>query len=442
MRYYFIGIKGAGMSALAQILHDAGHHVSGSDVEEHFFTEEGLRNRSIELYPFDAENIERLATEDMKCIIVKGNAFKDTHVEVQKAHELGCTVLSYLEMIDAHARNYRSIAVSGTHGKTTTTSMLAEALRDEKTGYLIGDGTGHASKEDVFFAFEACEYKGHFTTYHPDVAIITNIEFDHPDYFKDLKAVQEEFYRFMINVRDTLIVCGDDTNILEITKKEDITARIVTYGVGEHNIYNARNILKRSKGNTFDVYVQNTYLTTIETNLYGEHNIQNTLAVCAVLHTEGFSAEYIAKHLQTFHGAKRRFSIIETGYQNQILLDDYAHHPTELKATYEAIAQKYPDMKKIIVFQSHTYSRTYELKDEFAEVLMQFDKVYIAPIFGSAREKEGKITTEEFCATMKGASCITLDSLDVLKEEQDAIIGFVGAGNINDYLAAYALRLK
>lgn len=172
--YHFIGIKGAGMSSLAQIMKRLGYEVQGSDVEKHFFTEEGLIELNIPIYPFDENNIKE------NLIIIRGATFKDDHPEVKKAIELDLTIYSYAEMVGILTKKFKTITVAGCHGKTTTTSMLAHLLTDLKgANYLIGDGTGYAAKENEYFVLEACEYQRHFLEYSPTYAIITNIDLDH-----------------------------------------------------------------------------------------------------------------------------------------------------------------------------------------------------------------------------------------------------------------------
>ena len=175
-RYHFVGIKGTGMSPLAQILFDMNNEVRGSDVEKAFFTEEALNRKGIEILPFDPENI----SEDQ--IVVQGNAFSDDHPEIVRARELGLTIYKYYEFLGELANHYTSVAITGSHGKTSTTGLLAHVMRGiEPTSFLIGDGTGEGVADSKNFVFEACEYKRHFLYYRPDYAIMTNIDFDHSD---------------------------------------------------------------------------------------------------------------------------------------------------------------------------------------------------------------------------------------------------------------------
>lgn len=205
--YHFIGIKGAGMSALAQIMKTLGYEVQGSDVDKSFFTEIGLIEKRIPFFVYNKDNIK----EDMKIIV--GNSIKEDNEELIYAKELSLNIYTYQEMIGNLIRDYRSIAVSGCHGKTTTTGILAHVLNSTVgCNYLIGDGTGNANINNKLFALEACEYQRHFLSYHPHYIIITNIDLDHVDYYKDLEDIKSAYQEFS-NQGKQLIVWGDDENI-------------------------------------------------------------------------------------------------------------------------------------------------------------------------------------------------------------------------------------
>lgn len=194
--YHFIGIKGTGMSALAQILHDSGEAVQGSDLEKYFFTEEALREKNITILPFDENNI----TEGLT--IIAGNAFNDDHEEIKKAKELGLEFYRYHEFLGEWLTRFMSVAVTGAHGKTSTTGLLAHALKQNiPTSFLIGDGTGCGHPKSEYFVFEACEYRRHFLAYKPDYAIMTNVDFDHPDYFRSIEDVFDAFQSMAMNVK-------------------------------------------------------------------------------------------------------------------------------------------------------------------------------------------------------------------------------------------------
>ena len=203
--YHFIGIKGTGMSALAQILHDSGEKVQGSDVEKHFFTQTALESKNIPVYSFSEQNI----TDELT--IIAGNAFKDDHVEIKEAMKRGLPFYRYHEFLGEWLKQYTSVAITGAHGKTSTTGLLAHVLNEiGPISYLIGDGTGKGNVDSNYFVFEACEYKRHFLQYEPDYAIMTNIDFDHPDYFASIDDVFQAFQEMANNVKKGIIACGDD----------------------------------------------------------------------------------------------------------------------------------------------------------------------------------------------------------------------------------------
>ena len=194
--YYFIGIKGSGMASLATILSDLGYQVEGSDIEKHFFTEEGLLQRNIKINKYDESNIKEGLT------IVKGASIKEDNIELIKARKLNLEILEYNEMVGKLTDMFKTICICGCHGKTTTTTMLEQGLGSIlKMNYLIGDGTGYANKENKFFALESCEYQRHFLKYNPYYTIITNVDLDHVDYYKDLEDIKDAYSEFAIKLR-------------------------------------------------------------------------------------------------------------------------------------------------------------------------------------------------------------------------------------------------
>src|SRR5699024_6995289 len=296
--YHFIGIKGTGMSALAQILFDSGEIVQGSDVDKRFFTQDALEQKGIPIYPFQKENIKENYT------IIAGNAFPDDHIEIEEAKRLGLKFYRYHEFLGEWLKQYISIAVTGAHGKTSTTGLLAHVLNEaQPISYLIGDGTGQGHVDSEYFVFEACEYRRHFLHYEPDYAIMTNIDFDHPDYFSSIDDVFDAFQEMANRVKKGIIACGDDEQLQQIQAK----VPVVYYGFGSTNDFQAQHVKETAQGTQFDVFVRNTYYDTFHIPMFGDHNILNALAVIAICHYEGINAEVI-KNLSTFQGVKRRFS--------------------------------------------------------------------------------------------------------------------------------------
>ncbi|MFC5590434.1 UDP-N-acetylmuramate--L-alanine ligase [Sporosarcina soli] len=429
--FHFTGIKGAGMSSLAQILHDSANEVQGSDVEKWFFTEEPLHERKIPILPFDENNIKPGMT------IIAGNAFPDSHPELIKARELGLEVIRYHEFLGNYMGNFTSIAVTGSHGKTSTTGLLAHVLSGHSaTAYLIGDGTGSGPENSEYFVFEACEYKRHFLAYAPDYAIMTNIDFDHPDYFKDLSDVLNAFGEMALRVKKALIACGDDIHLQKI----QANVPVLYYGFEESNDFAAKNIKKTVTGSSFDVFVRNEFYHTFTIPLAGDHAILNSLGIIALCHYEGVEASVIQERLTTFHGVKRRFTVTEM--DDRVIVDDYAHHPTEIRATLQSAKQKYPDREIVAIFQPHTFTRTAALMEEFASSLSAADHVYLCDIFGSAREKAGDLTVEDLVNKIPGAKHLPLEESHMLNTHRNAVYLFMGAGDVQKYMNAFKSFLE
>jgi len=424
--FHFVGIKGSGMSALAQVLHDMGYQVQGSDVEKRYFTQEALEKKGIDIYPFNEENIQP------GMIIIAGNAFPDTHPEIERANQLGLPVIRYHKFIGDFLKNFTSIAVTGAHGKTSTTGLLSHVLEIAKpTSYLIGDGTGKGMKDSDFFVFEACEYRRHFLAYAPDYCIMTNIDFDHPDYFANVEDVFSAFQEMAWQVKRGIIAYGDDEHLQKIQAR----VPVLYYGFGDENDFQARNIEKTTEGTRFDCFVRNTFYSSFFIPSFGDHNVLNALAVITLCHYEGIDVELIKEGLETFHGVKRRFTEKKIG--DQVLIDDYAHHPTEIKATIQAAKQKYPDKEIVAVFQPHTFTRTQTFLDEFAQVLIEADHVFLCEIFGSARENAGQLSSADLKERIDGSKILSEENISELAKFDNSVILFMGAGDIQKFQRAY-----
>lgn len=420
---HFTGIKGSGMSSLAQLLHDSSYRVQGSDVEKYFFTEAPLHERNIEVLPFHEDNIQEGMT------VIAGNAFKDDHPELQKAHDMGLEVIRYHDFLGDYMKQFTSIGVTGTHGKTSTTGLLSHVLSGHSaTSFLIGDGTGKGVEQSEYFVFEACEYKRHFLAYHPDYAIMTNVDFDHPDYFTSLDDILDAFGEMAGQVKKALIACGDDENLQKMQSR----VPIVYYGLDKSNDFYAANIEKDSGGSSFDVFIRNEFYYRFTIRQAGDHAIKNALGVIALCHYENIPADVVNVQFATFEGVKRRFSVTE--YKGRILVDDYAHHPTEIRATLDSARQKYPDREVVAVFQPHTFTRTAALLDQFAESLQGADHVYLCDIFSSAREQSGSLTIANLIEKIPNSRHLKLADPSLLADHSDAVILFMGAGDIQQYL--------
>jgi UDP-N-acetylmuramate--alanine ligase len=429
--YHFVGIKGSGMSALAQVLHDMDFKVQGSDVEKRFFTQLALEKSGIKILPFQKENIKPGMT------IIAGNAFPDTHEEIQEAMKLGLPIVRYHRFLGDFMQRFTSVAITGAHGKTSTTGLLAHVMSGAKpTSFLIGDGTGKGEQDAEYFVFEACEYRRHFLSYFPDYAIMTNIDFDHPDYYANIDDVFSAFQEMAVQVKKGIFACGDDEHLQKIQAK----VPVLFYGFGEENDYQAKNIVKTTEGTTFDVFIRNTFYHSFSIPSFGDHNVLNSLAVIAVCHYEEVDVNVVQSRLNSFEGVKRRFS--EKTIGSQILIDDYAHHPTEIRATIDAARQKYPNHEIVAVFQPHTFSRTQAFLDDFANSLSNADKVYLCDIFGSARENHGNLSIKDLQDKIENAEIISEEHTSVLEKHFDSIIIFMGAGDIQKFQDAYEKQLS
>ena len=419
MIYYFIGIKGSGMSSLACIMHDLGYKVMGSDKSEHFFTEVELNKRNIEILEFNKDNIK----EDM--IIVKGNAFGDENEEVVRSKELNLKTYSYQQMIDEVTKNHKLIAVSGCHGKTTTSTMMSKVLEPIGTNYLIGDGSGYAKKDNKYFVLEACEYKRHFLEYHPYYSIITNIELDHTDYYKDLDDVKDAFKSFIDKTSNMVIACGDDENIRSL----NINKRVLYYGFNENNDIYMKNIKNNIDTSTADVYINNELFDSYTFPFVADHLLLNVLSVIGVCYLEGIDKSIIKEQILKIEPAKRRF--IEEKFESNILIDDYAHHPTELKVTIEAAKKKYPDRKVIAVFKPHTKSRVKFFAKDFADALNLADKAYVTEI-SEDRVEIGydEVTSNDIIKYLNNGELISLETVNKLLEYKNSVLLFMSSKDI------------
>ncbi|MDY4001425.1 MULTISPECIES: UDP-N-acetylmuramate--L-alanine ligase [Streptococcus] len=423
--YHFIGIKGSGMSALALMLHQMGHKVQGSDVPKYYFTQRGLEQAGIPILPFSEDNI----TADVE--LIAGNAFReDNNVEIAYAIQNGFKFKRYHEFLGEFMNQFTSLGVAGAHGKTSTTGLLSHVLKNiTETSYLIGDGTGRGLANSQYFVFESDEYERHFMPYHPEYSIITNIDFDHPDYFTSVNDVFDAFNDYAKQVKKGLFLYGEDTFLRKITAN----APIYYYGFNEDDDFMAYDITRTINGSDFKVKHKNEELGSFHVPTYGRHNVLNATAVVANLYIAGVDMTLVAEHLKTFSGVKRRFT--EKIINGTVIIDDFAHHPTEIIATLDAARQKYPSKEIVAIFQPHTFTRTIALLDEFADALNQADAVYLAQIYGSAREVDhGDVKVEDLAAKIvKPAKVVTVENVSPLLDHDNAVYVFMGAGDIQLY---------
>lgn len=376
--YYFIGIKGTGMASLAAILYDLGYEVCGSDLEKHFFTETELIKRGIQIFPFDPMNIKEEYT------VIIGNAFLEDFPEVIEARKK-CKCYRYHEFLGKLMEDYKSISICGSHGKTTTTTICKTVFsKFAKTGYLIGDGEGHLEKDSEYLCVESCEFRRHFLSYFPNYCIITNIEIDHIDYFKDEIDYFNAYQEFVNNAKNTVFYFGDD----KWCKKLKFKGNAVSFGISNTNDYYVENLINDSIFSDFDLFYKGNKIHHYHVPFIGEHMIIDLLGVLSLADNLGFDHNEIEKSLNDYIGPKRRF-VVEN-HNGTIIVDDYAHHPTEVKVTLLACKQRYPDNKIIAIFKPHRASRVKYFAEEFKEALSLADKVYLLD-FTSIDDKQDGI---------------------------------------------------
>lgn len=394
---YFIGIGGISMSGLAEILASRGHQVSGTDVKETAVTKH-LQSLGIHInFGHRAENI----TDDITLVVYTA-AIHDDNPELRAAHEKGIRIMDRAHLLGQIMDEYHdSVAVSGTHGKTTTTSMVSEILlAAEKDptitvgGILPTIGSNLRIGNSPYFVAEACEYFDSFLQFNPFIAIILNVESDHLDYFKTLENIRRSFHAFAQRVPDKglLVISEKIDNVEELT--DGLTCHVETFGLSEKANWRAENIVHEADGrNSFDIYHNSAFFTTIHLHIPGEHNITNALAAIGASAFLGAAPEDCVKGLHHYTGTERRFQL--KGKKDGItVIDDYAHHPTEIKAALAA-AQNVQHNTTWCVFQPHTFSRTRFLFDEFGEAFGDADEIIIADIFAARETDDGTVSAAQ-----------------------------------------------
>lgn len=387
-RIHMIGIGGTSMSGIAEILKRYGFIVTGSDASESELVDK-LRESNIPVVV--GHNLENLRKADL---VVYSAAIPETDIEMQEAKRLNIKTMERSTFLGLITEAYRdTICISGTHGKTTTTSMISvcflEAKKDPtiQVGAILKqiDGNNRVGRSD-FFILESCEYVESFLKFHPKTEVILNIDNDHLDYFKDLDHVKNAFVKFVGLLPDDglLILNADDKNCVDLYKNTN--SKIVTFGINnEKSNFVARNISFDNNGfPLFDVYRNNTFYKSIKLSVPGLHNVYNALACIATCYEYGIEKEVIKEGLLKYTGAHRRFEY-KGNTNGASVYDDYGHHPTEIKAVYNAMKKKKYN-RSWVIFQPHTYSRTKNLLNDFAQALSGFDNIIVTDIY-AAREK-------------------------------------------------------
>ena len=434
MNYYLIGIKGSGMSTLACLLHDFENNVIGyDDVSAYKFTMEGLLDRNIKIYT--GNDIPEI---DKDTIVTYTAAINENHHEVKRCLNLGCKVIPYKDVMANLTKEKESICVCGTHGKTTTSLMFAKIL-DRAVGcsYFVGDGTGHGNKKSNLLVVESCEYNKHFLSYYPKNTIITNIELDHTETYPKIEDMIDSFQEFVNKTKNNVILCGDDSNSLKLNINKGYY-----YGFNDNNDLIIKNYHVEDNKTYFELYYHNQYFDSYKVNLFGKHLIQDAAAAIMMSILYNIDKKIIKEEIEKFSHAKRRFSEETVG--NNIIIDDYAHHPTEIRVTYDSAKAKYPNKKIVAIFLPNTYSRTKALESDFIKSLSLYDKAYLMDIKCDRENQEDYPDVSSFNLTKKinNSEMISLDTANKLLDYQNTVFCFMSCANISPMINKVKELLK
>jgi UDP-N-acetylmuramate--alanine ligase len=389
---HLIGIGGTGLSAISHLLLERGYQVSGSDRASSAFTDDLIRAGAVVFIGHAAEHIRGAD------VIVRSSAVTPDNPEVQAAVAAQIPVYKRSEFLGELLKDYICLAVAGTHGKTTTTSMLAWALKQAgcAPSYIIGGisknlGNNAHAGNGSYFVIEADEYDGMFLGLTPTWAIVTNMEHDHPDCYPTPQDYEHAFNTFVSQVKPLggLLICGDDAGLSKLADHVPAPARTLTFGLEPGNTYAAQSLVVDSVGvSRFNLTYQGQPLIPVEISLPGLHNVRNALAVLAVCHQLSVDLNKAAGALQVFSGTGRRFDILGVSHQ-VTLIDDYGHHPTEIRATLQAARSRYPQSRLWAVWQPHTYSRTQTLFNDFLEAFRAADAVVVTEVYAARETNPG-----------------------------------------------------
>lgn len=445
-KLHFVGIGGAGMSAIAKVLLEMGYTITGSDLNKSDTINKLKKNGAIIYTGHSSENIH-----DVQAIVVS-TAIADTNPEVQRAREIGIPIFHRADIIAQLMLQFMGIAVAGAHGKTTTTAMIAVMLEHAgvdptviiggEVDFLNGNAKLGASK---YLVAEADESDGSFLKFLPHIAVVTNIENDHMDFYKTMGNILHTFNKFLHNLPSENglgILCFDNDYIRDLVKT--LERPYISYAIEHDAQYMAKNIRTQGASTTYDVYQEGELLGTLKINVPGRHNVSNSLAAVVVGIHVGLNFEQIAEGLAHFQGAKRRFQT-KARINGVWIIDDYAHHPTEIMTTLLAARQTEPK-RLICVFQPHRYSRTQFLQDEFGRAFTASDLLIMTDVYAAGEQPIPGITGEalkEEVERQTGMQVIYIPDKDKIARylseivEPGDLVMTMGAGNI--YMAGEEL---
>jgi UDP-N-acetylmuramate--alanine ligase len=450
-RIHFIGIGGSGMSGIAEVLINQDYEVSGSDPSSNRVTDH-LKTLGADIrHNHSAENVSG------KHVVVVSSAISDDNVEVQAAREQSIPVIPRAEMLAELMRMKYGIAIAGTHGKTTTTSLVATVLAAGSLdptvviGGRIKNMGGHAKLgQSQYLIAEADESDGSFLKLSPTLAVVTTLDEEHMDFYLTMENMKSTFLQFLnrIPFYGAAILCMDDANLQSLLPR--IEKRTITYGLKSQADYTARNISVEGLKTYFTVYHHGKKLGKILSGALGRHNVCNTLAAVAVGMELNMDFPTIAESLKTFTGVQRRFEILKQS-ESLIIVDDYGHHPVEIQATLSTAKEVWPDRRLVIVFQPHRYSRTKHLMESFFSSFNDADQLLLLDIYSAGEEAEEGIHSQRIAEGVKefghknveyiGSTHSVIPHLQKILKPGD-IVMTLGAGNIGELSHRLASRFN
>lgn len=447
-KYHFIAIGGVGMSGLAKYLLQNDFEVSGSDINDSKYVQ-GVRKLGAKVHIGHDENN---VPDD--CIVVASTAIRENNPEIQKAKRLGLPIWHRSDLLAEIAQHEPYfIGFSGTHGKTTTSGLCSYVLEKAnlKPSYIVGGiipeiNTNANAAHDKFFIAELDESDGTIVKYSPNLVVVNNLEPDHLDFYKNgLESILETFEKFLSNLRENAIIMAntDNEGVKRLVKyftehKLAHNAKFVTYSIGGNTDYCAKNINYGEDFTTFDIYYKGELQTTLKICLKGVHNVYNSLAVWGSLHQAGVQMDLVNPHFATFTGMGRRFQKVGE-FDGISIYDDYAHHPTEIKATLSS-SKSFKNRNVIAVFQPHRYTRLQNLWNEFMGAFSDVDRVVVTDVYAASEDPIEGVNSEAFtnelkekidipCENLKGNMKTVAKQLFPTLKSGDVVIG-LGAGTI------------
>ncbi len=452
---HFIGIGGAGMSGIAEVLLNQGYEISGSDLKESSVTQRLVKMGAKVFIGHSERNVENTD------VVVNSSAVDSLNPEMLGARERRIPIVRRAEMLGELMRYRHGIAVAGTHGKTTTTSLMASVLAaaGRHPTFIIGGlvnsaGSNAQLGDSRYLLAEADESDASFLHLQPMVAVVTNIDADHMETYQgDFSLLKKTFIEFLHNLPfyGLAVMCGDDEVVMDILP--EVSRPLITYGFSAHCDVRAINIRQKNVYSTFDVIrIGHDQVLSVHLNIPGEHNILNALAVIAVATDEGVNDEAIKRGLKSFAGVGRRFQVygeypVEGG--EAMLVDDYGHHPREVAATIKAIRAGWPERRLVMVYQPHRYTRTRDLYEDFVTVLSAVDVLVLLEVYSAGEDRIPGADGRHLCRSIRARGFIEpifVEGIDgvpaIIKDivkAQDIVIT-QGAGNIGTLATELAKR--